>query len=623
VNPSILPPPPLAVAIPLSRLQYAILGGYFSVLLGIAFAFRRFNRDGDDYFRSGSRGPWWLVGMSTFMSSFSAYTFTGLAGAAYIAGLSATSNFIANVIGFALNGLFLAAWLRQLRVTTMPEVIRDRFGPAAEQLYSWVGNFFGILYAAITLYTLCIFASTVFGLRLVPTIVGVGLVVMTYSLLGGRWAVMGADFVKGMILLPVTMLLAFLCLQRAGGWHGLFQAIAAQGLSHEFAFFKEPRADLNYNFTAPWVAASILYLLMDRLSLSAAPRYFSCRDGRHASKAGWLVSVLMLGSTVAFFLPPIVGRLFFRADIEAVAIPQPAEASYAIVSLHLLPEALMGLMVVAIFSSTLSTMDTGLNLFSAVFAKNIYPALCRSFGKREAIGAGLVKVGELLTLGSGIGIILIACYFAESKGQGAFDIMLELGALLGLPMNIPLVLGLFVTQAPRRAALWSMVPGFSASIYGYLTARSAIIASWSGVWSYDKKVFITLAWGSAGFLLARFFCRDSPESRGKTAAFYRRMHTPVDFEAEVGSRGDDGQEFRVLGWFSTVVGIGIILLVIAPEPWAWGGRLGTLAIGLLQLCIGWVLRRNARRVAASPHPPLPGLGTNAEPAGRDRHEPVT
>jgi Na+/proline symporter len=227
----------------LTTLQLAILAGYFLLLIGTAFAFRKLNRSGDDYFRSGSQGTWWLVGMSTYMASFSAFTFTGLAGVAYRAGFSASTAFIANVVGFALNGLFLAAWLRQLRVTTMPEVIRDRYGPWAEQFYGWIGNLFGILYAAMTLYTLCIFASTVFGLPIMPLIVTVGLVVMFYSVLGGRWAVMGADFVQGMILIPITVLLAILCWRAIGGASGFAAAMTAQNLGAAFQFMKPSGAE--------------------------------------------------------------------------------------------------------------------------------------------------------------------------------------------------------------------------------------------------------------------------------------------------------------------------------------------------------------------------------------------
>jgi Na+/proline symporter len=591
--------PPLAALGRLTLLQLAILGGYFALLLSIAFAFRRMNRDGDDYFRSGSQGSWWLVGMSTYMASFSAYTFTGLAGAAYVAGYSASTNFIANIIGFSLNGLFLAAWLRQLRVTTAPEVIRDRFGPRAELLYSWVGNFFGVLYAAMTLYTLCIFASTVFGLPLIPTIITVGVVVMFYSVLGGRWAVMGADFVQGMILIPITVLLAWLCLRAVGGVDGFFAAVESRGLTDEFAFIKPPREDLNYNFTAPWVLASTIVLLCDRLSLNAAPRYFSCRDGRHASGAGWMVAGLMAASTVVFFLPPMVARLLYSDAVAVAAVPKAAEASYAIASMQLLPEALMGLMVVAIFSATLSTMDSGLNLFAAVFAKNIYPAFRRWRGLPPVEGAALVRVGEGLTFLSGCAIIGIACYFAAAKGKGAFDLMLELGALLGIPMSTPLVLGLFTRRAPRRAAVWSMLSALGISCIGYLTGRVDFMRDLLGAWTYDQKVFATILTGVVGYFATYLARTDSPEDQAHTAEFYRRMRTPVDFEREVGSRpGQRGQAW-ILGWFSLATGAAVSLLVFPTEGWAWNGKLGVLAIAGFQVLIGSVLLWAGRRKPAA------------------------
>jgi Na+/proline symporter len=579
----------------LTGLQAAILAAYFALLLATAFAFRRLNRDGDDYFRSGCQGSWWLVGTSTYMASFSAFTFTGIAGAAYRAGFSATSNFIANIAGFALCGVFLGAWLRQLRVTTAPEVIRDRFGPWTEQFYGWIGNTLGILYAAMTLYTLCIFASTVFGLPIVPAIVTVGLVVMAYSVLGGRWAVMGADFVQGMILVPITVLLAFLCLRAVGGFGGFFDTVSAQDLWRDFRFFKEPRADLNYNFTAPWVAASIIALMMDRLSLTAAPRFFSCRDGRHASLSAWLVSGLMAGSTVVFFLPPMVARLLFPDAVAAMPIAQPAEASYAVASMRFLPEALMGLMVVAIFSATLSTMDAGLNLFAAVFAKNIYPPLCRLAGREPATGRGLLRVGEVLTLFSGSAIIAIACYFAKAEGKGAFEIMLDLGALLSIPMAVPMVLGLFARRAPRRAAGWSIACSFPVALAGWLATQFTSVAALLGTWTYDQKVFGTIAAGVLGFFAARLYGTETAEARATTGAFYQRMRTPVDFEREVGSKQDRGAQARTLGWFSVVTGAGVLLLAIPASAWDWSGRKGVLAIAAFQLLVGAALFIAGRR----------------------------
>ncbi len=595
--PSLLSPSPVFGAIigRLTTLQLAILAGYFLLLIGTAFAFRKLNRSGDDYFRSGSQGTWWLVGMSTYMASFSAFTFTGLAGVAYRAGFSASTAFIANVVGFALNGLFLAAWLRQLRVTTMPEVIRDRYGPWAEQFYGWIGNLFGILYAAMTLYTLCIFASTVFGLPIMPLIVTVGLVVMFYSVLGGRWAVMGADFVQGMILIPITVLLAILCWRAIGGASGFAAAMTAQNLGAAFQFMKPSGSEFGESFTAPWVAANILALLMDRMSLNGASRYASCRDGREASRAAWLVAWLMLGSVFVFFLPPMVARMLFSSDIVNLPLAQPAEAAYAVAGLKLLPATLMGLMVVAIFAATLSTMDSGLNLFAAVFVKNIYPLICRLVGTKPREGSALVRLSEVMTFLSGLVIIGLACTFAAVPERGAFDIMLDLGALFSIPMVVPLVLALFDRGAPRHAATWAIVSGLAVSALGYLTGVSATVAGLVGRWSYDEKVFATALVGMVGFFCARLRPERDPAARQQREAFYVRMHRPVDVAAEVGAPQSIAMQARILSWLCLVAGTGVLALLLVEGPWVLAGRLGVLIIGLFLLGVAGLLRWVAAR----------------------------
>ena len=55
-------------------------------MISVGFVFTRFNVNTDDYFRNGCKGTHWLVGMSTFMISFTAWTFTGAPGAAFQAG---------------------------------------------------------------------------------------------------------------------------------------------------------------------------------------------------------------------------------------------------------------------------------------------------------------------------------------------------------------------------------------------------------------------------------------------------------------------------------------------------------------------------------------------------------
>ena len=60
--------------------DYAVIGFYFAFMALMGVVFKRFIKDTSDYFRAGGEVLWWIVGAGAFMTSFSAVTFTGMAG---------------------------------------------------------------------------------------------------------------------------------------------------------------------------------------------------------------------------------------------------------------------------------------------------------------------------------------------------------------------------------------------------------------------------------------------------------------------------------------------------------------------------------------------------------------
>jgi len=169
------------------------------------------------------------------MSAFSAWTFTGAAGVAFESGFSVMIIFLGNAFGFFLNFVFMGPWLRQMRVTTFPEAISKRFGEITRNFYALFEVPIRTLYAAMALYGLGIFCSAVFGYNIYQVIIISGIVVLFYSATGGRWAVMATDFLQGLILVPLTIIIAWLCINELGGIGAMFDQIEAQGLSEEFS----------------------------------------------------------------------------------------------------------------------------------------------------------------------------------------------------------------------------------------------------------------------------------------------------------------------------------------------------------------------------------------------------
>ena len=564
-----------------TSVEYVVIGCYLAVLVGVGMVFRRFNENVSDYFRNGCKGTWWLVGSSAFMTAFSAWTFSGAAGAAYEAGWSVLVIYLANSVGFAINGLFLAKWFRQTRAITGPEVIRLRFGIPTQQFYAWMSFVMQTLYSSLHLLGLAIFCSAVFGYKIEQVIVVVGAVVLLYSLIGGSWAVTATDFLQTLILIPITILVGVLCLVKIGGVGALFQGIQDMGLSSAYGVFNTPDQFPLRAYTYAWAIAMLLKNVIGYNTLTSAQRYFLVKDGREAQKAAWLGFVLMTAGAFLWFIPPMTARLLFHAEVMAIDIPKAAEAAYAIASLNVLPLGMTGLMVVAMFAATMSSMDSGLNRNAAIFTNDIYPTLCRLFGRATMQGKSLMRLGQVFSAVFGVFIVSIATYFANTEGRGVFEHMLNIGALLALPMAVPALLGLFIRTSPSWAAIVTVSVTLIPSAFGFFSAEI-----FGETWSFQQKVFINLSVGVVAYLLTVPFWNRAPEFYKRQAqSFFDRMLMPVDFEKEIGVP-NDLRQLKIIGSFAAIIGGLICTLVLLPNPLI--GRLGILFVGGFVLVVGGV-----------------------------------
>ena len=513
------------------------------------------------------------------MSAFSAWTFTGAAGVAFESGFSVMIIFLGNAFGFFLNYLFLGPWLRQMRVTTFPEAISKRFGEITRNFYALFEVPIRTLYAAMALYGLGIFCSAVFGYNIYQVIVLSGIIVLFYSAIGGRWAVMATDFLQGLILVPLTLIIAWLCINELGGLGAMFEQIEAQGLSEEFKMINSPTLFAGA-YTWGWASAMVTKGFFVFNSMYAGPRYFSVKDGREARKAALLASVLFLIGGLIWFLPPITARLLFSEEVYAIAIREPAEAAYAIASINVLPAGLIGLIVVAILTATMSSVDTGLNNNVAILIKDIYPKLSRKYNWAPKSESQLLQYGRLYTLFMGVLIILLALHIAGHKGKGIFDIMLDAGALLMTPIQIPLMWGLFIRKTPSWAALFSIACAFTVSLMAFLQVPLSNFGfSPEATWTFQVKFFGVLGAGSLGFLLSIPFAPEvgSPH-RNMVDKFITNMKTPIDFKSEVGS-ANDLRQLNIIGRFGLAVSIFVAMMLIIPNP--IGGKLTIAALALI------------------------------------------
>lgn len=575
--------------------DYIVIIAYMALLASIGFIVKSFSSNISDYFRAGCQGTWWLTGVSLFMQGFSAMVFTGISGQAYLGGLSVMVIFWTNALVYFIHAAFLAPWLRQTRVITPADAVRKRFGPRTEQIYSYYSIFGGILWGGVMLLGLATFTSALFGMSLNLVILVVGCTVLLYSVTGGSWSVFIADNLQAMVLLAVTLVITGLCLHEIGGVGRILQLIReTPGLTADYAFVKPegheytaPFPVARGLFTGPWILAMVFNSVLTAANLTGCYRYLSVKTGHEARKAAWLAGSLMIAGSFVWIVPPIAGRLLFSAEINAVEGIKSVDAAYAIVAKNLLPPGLIGLVLIAMFAATMSSMDSALTGTAAVVIKNVYLPFRRLLKKAELTDARQLLTGRIVNFSLGLWAIFWAWYLGRTSSQsGLFEVMLNIMVMIAAPASLPFACALFVKKAPAWAAIFSMGTGMAASASIFFAEK--LNSDFSMVWA--TKMWTVAAAVIIPFLLTQLFRRSSPKAfYDQVDDFFTEIKTPINFKSEVGE-GNDLQQLKIVGGLGLLIGASIALLLFAADDIVQRLAVGFVSLFILSISslLGWL-----------------------------------
>lgn len=583
----------------ISVYDYLIIGLFLAFLAAIGWVFKRFNQGTTDYFAGGHRMTWWLLGASSFISNMSCWSFTGAANMAWKYGVLIFGFYFADVLSYLISFLWFAPKFRQLRLVTAMDAVRLRFGVGSEQFFNWLGfiNTLGI--ASVWMVSMGIILSSAFQLPPVPVLVTSGVVIVLIALLGGNWAVVASDFVQLVVLLGVTIVVAVLTLVRVGG----VSAFLAQIPAEHWKFF-HPAGAIPYDWLyLVTYAGTALYM---KNSVVVAGKYIAAKDSRHARWSALVPLLAYIVMPVLWMIPPFAAFTLVPDLASRSFMTTPGEASYIAVCLQVLPQGMIGLLIVCMIGATTAATDVALNKNAGMFVKNFYRPILRP----HASEAEQMVVGKIATVFFGLVITGIALLVVTKSRVSLFDAFLYLGAYLGVPLSVPLFLGMLVRRVPRWAGWGTALFGMLVTSFFYLFAPSvtgrALLEPLLGPAIYGYAVaskfvmtsLVTAPLTTLFFCATKWFYREPADvtAAAEVKEFFRRIETPVDFEREVG-QDNSALQAKMIGRLACCYGTFVALLVLIPNP--LGGRLSLLACSIVPLGVGTGLLWYARRQAAS------------------------
>ncbi len=589
----------------MSVYDYIVIGVYLVFMLSLGPIYKSFSKTASDFFRGGGGMLWWVVGASAFMTQFSAWSFTGGAAKAYETGTFFLILFVCNTASALVTLFFTAHRFRQMRVISAVEAIRHRFGDASEQIFTWLPLLFTILFGGVSLYTISVFMSGVFGANMLLIILILGIVMIGMTLLGGSWAATAGDFVQMLVVLTITIIMAALTLghEQIGGVSGLIAKMPEKHL--DWTLFARPK--IIFLFFSMLMVNQIIQ--GNNMQIGAA-RYLFVKDGKDARKSA-VVSVLGFIFLPIIWIIPAIGAAILFPDLgdRFTQLNNPNEAAYVAIAMELLPQGLLGLLVCGIFAASLTSMNSSLNTMSASFVRNFYIRVI----EKDASEEKQILLGRIFIFVYGISWIIVALLFSRIKELQLFDLILIVAASIGLPASLPLMYGMFVKKTPAWTGWSTMVVGFMVSVIDRFVLNEAFMQGiWGQVEPLTKRELgdlnIALTTGTiffactAWFFFTTLFHKYSHAAyRKQVDHFFTEMNTPIDrTEEHEPDYENDKRQYAVLANLCLAYG-GLTLLLLAV-PNEMMARVLILICGGLVLAVGLVLKAISKRFAASGQP---------------------
>ncbi len=373
------------------------------------------------FFAAGGAVPWWVSGLSLFMSFFSVGTFVVWGAIAYADGLVSVSIQMTMALsGFVIAFVIAPAWNRT-GAMTVAEYIKERLGVTTQKTFTVIFLFISLFSAGAFLYPVGKIIEVSTGLQLETAIIILGLLIIAYTTLGGLWAVLVTDVLQFIVLTAAVILVIPMAFGEVGGVSTFLDK-----LPDGFTALSNDEYNLTFLF-----AFFIYNTVFIGGNWAYVQRYTSVSSPINAKKVAYLFGGLYLIAPLVWMIPPMIYR---------VLVPElsggETESAYLLISKLVLPSGLLGLVFGAMVFATASSVNTTLNIASGVITNDIYKRL-----KPNTTQTHLMTIARVSTVVFGLCAIGIALSI-QSMG-GIVEVVLTVAALTGAPIYLPPIWTLF------------------------------------------------------------------------------------------------------------------------------------------------------------------------------------
>jgi SSS family transporter len=361
------------------------------------------------------------------------------------------------ITAMVITGFVLPRY-REAGIVSIYQYLEMRIDVSARLVAAVCFLVFSIARMGLVLYLPALAFSTVTGTPLEVAIVGIGVVITVYTVIGGIEAVIWTDAIQVVVIALGSVLTLGFIFRDLGA--DTFLAVAVE---HNKFRTVIPEFDI-YKITTMWLILETLFqtVRIYGTQQDIAQRYMATESTEKANRSVWLAIMAYIPLGFLFYFIGTALFAFYKVHPD-VNLPAKADAIFPHFIVNHLPVGIAGLIMPAVFAAAMSSIDTLMNSSSTVCIEDF----AKRFGKTQKTDAEYLRQARWLTVVWGILAIVMALLLIRIQYA-----QIVWGKVMGITTNG--ILGLMALAfLPFRINKWAALAGFVVAYAALFVMMSA------------------------------------------------------------------------------------------------------------------------------------------------------
>lgn len=462
----------------MNYLDYLVIFVYITGFLLLGRLFKG-SESGEDYFLGGKSFGWASLSLSTVATQLSAISF--ISAPAFV-GLKEGGGMMWLTYEFAvpLAMLFLMVFLippmYKAGIVSVYEYLERRFSASTRVLMSSVFQISRAFATSVMVYTVALILTSVMDIPMWQTILIIGLVTLIYCYQGGMKAVVYGDVVQMVILFGGIIICLGAGLHHLGGWDIFLQELDRDRLTAvNFNSMGLEKGD-EFGFWPMLIGGLFLYTSYYGTDQSQVQRLFSAQDLGTVKKT--LLSNGLMRFPITFIyciMGLVIGTLVTTQPNFRELIPaDKPDLMIPIFIREYLPNGLIGILMVAIFSAAMSSLSSGVNSLSAASVEDFFNR------KKQLSTKKYMQYSKYATLFWGVVCIVLA-FFTGDIAKTVIEAINKVGSVFYGPILATFIAAIGVKSINSKGINIGILAGVSINVYLWLFVPSVFWFWWNAI----------------------------------------------------------------------------------------------------------------------------------------------